>query len=183
MLVPFLTLCSEICPLTTGNLLQVQQSLDKSRERSEVQIIELSIDPDRDTQARLAAYAHLTGASWELVTESDPKLASISAFFGFSHFRVPEDTPPSLDWLTHQPLTYDVDHSTGYVLIGKRGTEVFSTGASPDFHGTLNPTLHQFLSAQGLHNLNDPSRQSWTPDSALASLGWLLKTALPPAES
>ena len=55
MVVPFLTLCTDICPLTTGNLLQVEQSLRAARVADKVQIIELSVDPGRDTPARLAA--------------------------------------------------------------------------------------------------------------------------------
>lgn len=45
MIVPFLTLCTDICPLTTGNLLQVEQSLRAAHVANKVQIIELSVDP------------------------------------------------------------------------------------------------------------------------------------------
>src|SRR5579863_7001935 len=46
MLVPFLTLCSDICPMTSGNLLQVEHSLRAAHLADEVQIVELSVDPD-----------------------------------------------------------------------------------------------------------------------------------------
>ena len=64
MVVPFLTLCTDICPLDTGNLLQVERALSGDGAAANVQLIELSIDPERDTPARLAAYSRLTGASW-----------------------------------------------------------------------------------------------------------------------
>jgi protein SCO1/2 len=179
MLVPFLTLCSDICPMTTGNLLKVEQSLRAAQVAGKVQIVELSVDPDRDTTARLAAYAHLTSADWELVTESDADLAMIAKFFGFAYQMVPQDNPPAIDWLTGKPLTYDVNHSDGYVLISPKGVERFSTAASPDFSGHLDPTLHAFLNDQGRQHLARPPQPGWTPADALASLGWLLGRSIP----
>ena len=83
LLVPFLTLCSDICPFTTGNLLQVEGSLRADKAASRVEIVELSVDPERDTPARLAAYAKLTGASWQLVTETPAERDTIDKYFGF----------------------------------------------------------------------------------------------------
>jgi protein SCO1/2 len=179
ILVPFLTLCSDICPLTTGNLLQVARSLRADQASADVEIVELSVDPDRDNQGRLAAYAHLTGTTWELLTESDPALEEIDRFFGFTFQKVPQDNPPAVDWLTGKPLTYDVNHSDGYVLIDRTGRVRFSTGASPDFHGTLNPTLHRFLTSLGRQHLAHPPKPGWNPTSALQSLGWVLGRNLP----
>jgi protein SCO1 len=179
MLVPFLTLCSDICPMTTGNLLQVEHSLDATHVAGKVQIVELSVDPDRDSPARLAAYARLTTANWELVTESDQELATIAHFFGFVYQRVPQDNPPAVDWWTGQTLTYDVNHSDGYVLISPSGTMRFFTGAAPAFTGQLNPKLHAFLSDEGLDHLAHPPKPSWTPSDALAALGWMLGQSIP----
>ncbi len=179
MVVPFLTLCTDICPLTTGNILQVEQSLRAAHLADKVQIIELSVDPGRDTPARLAAYAHLTMANWELVTESPAVLHAVAQFFGFVYQRVPEDDPPSIDWLTGKPLTYDINHSDGYVLIGPNGMQRYSTGAAPNFHGTLNPRLHSFLDDEGRDHLAHPPQSGWTPADALASLGWLLGQSVP----
>ncbi len=179
MLVPFLTLCSDICPMTTGNLLQVEHSLQAAHVADRVQVVELSVDPDRDSPARLAAYAHLVRASWELVTESDAELTTIAHFFGFVYQKVPQDNPPAVDWWTKKPLTYDVNHSDGFVLISPTGTMRFFTGAAPDFAGRLNPTLHAFLSSQGLEHLAHPPRPDWTPTDALTALGWMLGQSIP----
>ena len=178
MLVPFLTLCSDICPMTSGNLLQVEHSLTAAHLAAKVQIVELSVDPDRDSPARLRAYAHLTEASWELVTESDHELATIATFFGFVYEKVPQDNPPTVDWWTGKPLTYDVNHSDGYVLITPGGTVRFFTGAAPSFSGRLNPKLHAFLNDQGLQHLAHPPKPSWTPSDALSALGWMLRQSI-----
>ena len=179
LVVPFLTLCTDICPLDTGNLLQVEHSLAADGSASKVQLVELSVDPTRDTPARLAAYAKLTGASWELLTETPAQATEVEHFFGWVVQRVPEGSPPSLDWWTGKPLTYDINHSDGFVVIDGHGTVRFSTGAAPDFHGTLNPTLHRFLTAEGRDHLAHPLTPGWNPTSALETLGWLLHKPLP----
>ena len=164
MVVPFLTLCSDICPLDTGNLLQVEHALVADGSAAKVQLVELSVDPARDTPARLAAYAHLTGASWELLTETPAQAVAVEHFFGWVVQRVPEGSPPSLDWWTGKPLTYDIDHSDGFVVLDAHGTVRFSTGAAPDFHGTLNPTLHRFLSREGHRPPRPSPRPGLEPD-------------------
>jgi cytochrome oxidase Cu insertion factor (SCO1/SenC/PrrC family) len=63
IIVPFITLCPDTCPFTTGNLLQLSAKLSADHDTN-VQIIALSLDPGRDTPNRLAAYAcTLVGAA------------------------------------------------------------------------------------------------------------------------
>ena len=179
LLVPFLTLCSDICPLTTGNLVQVQRSLRSDQAASRVQIVELTVDPDRDSPARLAAYGRLTGASWQLVTETPSNLAALAKFFGFTYEKVPEDKPPSIDWWTGKPLTYDINHSDNYFVIDPAGNERVVQDAAPDFHGRLNPRIQSFLSALGRRHLRHPPQPDWTPNDALQALALVLKEHLP----
>ncbi len=179
MVVPFLTLCTDICPMTTANLALVQRSLDAAGQGSKVTIVELSVDPGRDNVVRLAAYARLTGATWQLVTETPADLARLAHFFGLYYQKVPEDDPPSIDWLTHKPLTYDINHSDGYVLIDPSGHVRFATTASPGYHGKLDPTLYAFLDDQGRQHLAHPAKPDWTAADALGVLGWELGSSLP----
>ena len=179
VLVPFLTLCSDICPLTTGNLVQVERSLRADHAASHVQIVELTVDPKRDTPARLAAYAHLTGVRYELVTESPSELAALSRFFGFTYEKVPEGKPPSIDWWTGKPLTYDINHSDNYFIIDPTGAERVVQSAAPDFHGRLNPKIYRFLSGLGLYHLKRPVQPNWTPKALLGALGLMLHQSLP----
>ncbi len=179
VLVPFLTLCSDICPLTTGNLVQVEQSLRADHAASKVQIVELSVDPKRDTPARLAAYAKLTDVRYQLVTEPPNELAELSKFFGFTYEKVPEGKPPSIDWWTGKPLTYDINHSDNYFVIGPTGAERVVQSAAPAFHGHLNPRIYSFLSGLGLYHLKRPPQPDWTPKDLLGALGLLLHQSLP----
>jgi protein SCO1 len=179
LLVPFLTLCSDICPLTTGNLRQVEQSLRRDHAASHVQIVEITVDPKRDIPARLAAYAKLTGVHFQLVTERPRELAALAKFFGFSYEKVPEDNPPSIDWWTGKPLTYDINHSDNYFVIDPSGSERVVQDAAPDFHGHLNPKLYRFLSGLGHYHIEHPAQPDWTPKDALAALGYVLHRSLP----
>ena len=179
LLVPFLTLCQDVCPMTTGNLLHVERALQVDHASSRVQIVELSVDPQRDTPARLAAYQQLTSLDWQLVTETPQNLAAISKFFGFYYQVTKEDNPPGIDWWTGQPLTYDVDHSDGFVVINPHGTERFFTAAAPNFHGRLPAALKRFLSALGRQHLKHPATPNYTPSYVLQALGWSMNRSLP----
>jgi protein SCO1 len=180
LLVPFLTLCQDICPLTTGNLLQVQQSLRAAGVASKVQIVELSMDPARDTPARLAAYGKLTGADWQLVTEPSGGLRALAKFFGFYYQKVPADDPDARDWWTGKPLAYDVDHTNNYFVIDPAGVERVEDNASPAFRGKLNPRLYRFLDELGRKHLQQAAQPDWTPADALNALGLVLHHSLAP---
>lgn len=183
MLVPFLTLCSEVCPMTTANLGAIQRSIRQGGDGSNIVLVELSVDPGRDSPPRLAAYAGITGATWELVTESPQDLASLASFFGFFYQQVPQSDPPAVDWLTHKPLTYDVNHSDGFILINPSGHEVFATAATPDNSGPLPKPLQAFLSETGTAHQRDPVQPGWTADQGIQAAAWLLGTPLAPVGS
>jgi protein SCO1 len=178
LLVPFLTLCQDVCPMITGNLLQIQQSLRADRAAREVEIVELSVDPTRDTPARLAAYAKLTGASWQLVTERPSDLRALAKFFGFYYQKVPEYDRAARDWWTGKPLTYDVDHTDNYFVIDPKGVERVENNAAPAFRGKLNPTLYRFLNALGRAHLKRAPQPDWTPANALQALGLSMHRSL-----
>jgi cytochrome oxidase Cu insertion factor (SCO1/SenC/PrrC family) len=170
LLVPFLTLCQDICPMTTGNLLAVAQSLRAEHAASRVEIVELTVDPGRDTRRRLAAYSKLTHASWQLVTTSPVKLARLAKFFGFSYQKVPEGSGDTRDWWTGKPLTYDVDHTDNYFVLDPAGVERVVQAGAPSFHGHLNPKLYKFLDALGRQHLSHAPQPYWTPTDLLHAL-------------
>jgi len=182
VLVPFLTLCTDICPLTTGDFSVVQRSLNADKASATVQLVELSVDPGRDSPARLAAYAKLTGASWQLVTETPTNLATIAKFFGFEYQTVPEGNPPATDWWTGKTLTYAVNHSNGYVIINSKGVERFATDAAPNYNGPLDPTIEKFLSPIGHQTrtirplTTTPRRRSSKPWPGPCSALWLVRS-------
>ena len=181
VLANFLSLCQDECPMVTGAFIAMQRDVQAAGLGNSVAFLEVSVDPGRDTPARLAAYSQQFGASWPLLTGAPTDLSRLWGFFGVSYQQVPEDQPPKLDWWTHQPLTYDVTHTDGFVLLDPRGHERFITASPPDLRGKLAPSLQGLLNDGGVHNLQHQQSPSWTVPQALSALGWLVGRPIPQA--
>ena len=178
LLVPFLTSCQEECPITSGALLEVQRAIDAGHLSGQVAIVELTVDPGRDVPGRMAAFARLTGSTWPLVTGPSPTLAALWHHFGIFYQKVPEDSPPGINWQTNRPYTYDVDHSDGFVLLDARLHERFIAGGMTRI-GRIPPNLQRLLDSQGRADLRNPGGGAWTVTDALDAIGWVLGRGIP----
>ena len=179
VLAPFLSLCQDECPLVTGAYISLQRALRAAGMAQRVVFVEATVDPGRDTVARLAAYQREFGADWELWTGTAASVAAFWKPFGVEYQTVPEEQPPKRDWYTGQPLTYDVDHTDGYILINGAGRERFVDASAPNEKGALNAKLRGLLNDGGLRNLRNPQAPTWTTADALTSISWLLGTTIP----
>ena len=183
VLAPFLSLCQDECPLVTGAFISLQGDLRAAGLAHRVVFVEATVDPGRDTVARLAAYQKEFGADWDLWTGTPANIAAFWKPFGVEYQIVPEAQPPKTDWYTGQPLTYDVDHTDGYILISPAGRERFVDASAPNEKGALNSKLRDLLNDGGLHNLQNPQAPDWTTNNALSSISWLLGTSVPASGS
>jgi protein SCO1 len=179
VMAPFLTLCQDECPLVTGAFLAMQQDLKAAGLARRVTFMEITVDPGRDTPNRLAAYSRRFGADWPLLTGTPANLDKLWRFFGVSVQIVPEARPAKLDWLTGKPLTYDVNHTDGFILIGADGRERFADANPPNLHGKLNQQLTSLLNSGGIRNLERQTGPSWTLPQALAAISWLVGKSIP----
>jgi protein SCO1/2 len=178
VLAPFLSLCQDECPLITGAFIELQRDLRAAGLAGRVEFVEATVDPGRDNVARLAAYQREFGADWQLWTSTPANVAAFWKAFGVSYQIVPEAQPAKTDWLTGQPLTYDVVHTDGYILIDPHGRERFVNASAPNLP-TLNRKLASLLDNGGVRDMQHPQRTSWTIADARASLSWLLGTNIP----
>jgi protein SCO1 len=179
VMAPFLSLCQDECPLITGAFIALQRDVRQAGLGSKVVFMEITVDPGRDTPARLAAYSKEFGADWVLATGTPANLDALWKFLGVSVQIVPEEQPAKIDWYTGTPLTYDVAHTDGYFLIDATGHERFSDSNPPNLHGQLDPKLKGLLNAGGIKNLDDQSAPNWTVAEALSSLSWLVGRTIP----
>lgn len=73
--------CPGACPLVTGKLLALHQELKRSMGgRADVQLLSVSVDPQNDTPARLAAYARqwqVHDGSWLFLTGSEAEIQAV----------------------------------------------------------------------------------------------------------
>jgi cytochrome oxidase Cu insertion factor (SCO1/SenC/PrrC family) len=175
VLAPFLSLCQDECPLITGAFISLQRDLRAAGLAQRVVFVEATVDPGRDSVARLAAYQREFGADWDLWTGTPANVAAFWKPFGVAYQVVPEDRPPKIDWFTGTPLTYDVTHTDGYLLIGTDGHERFVDATAPNLKGLDRP-LTSLLNSGGVQHLQHPQQPNWTVADALASISWMLGT-------
>ena len=201
-IVPVLTLCSDTCPFTTGNLLQLQARLNAAKATN-VEIVGIDVDPYRDSVTRVAAYSKLIGANFQLWTEQgvtsrptltkkelaskspvgtgdiNPNLLALEKFLGWSVQVVPQGTPPATDWMApHKKLTYDINHSDGFWVVSPTEQVRFVSGTKPAFKGTLSKVLSTFMGYKS-NIYNSPTwKGGWTPAEALQAIEWVIQTKI-----
>jgi cytochrome oxidase Cu insertion factor (SCO1/SenC/PrrC family) len=183
VLAPFLTLCQDECPLVTAAFISLQRDVDAAGDGHKVVFVETTVDPGRDTVARLAAYQKEFGADWDLWTGTAANLAAFWKVFHVTYAVVPEGQPAKIDWYTGLPLTYDVEHTDGYILIDPQGRERFVDATAPNLHGKLSAKLQSLLNAGGIKGLQNPEGPDWTVSEAQGAISWLLGTTVPAASS
>jgi protein SCO1/2 len=182
VLAPFLSLCQDECPLITAAFTSLQRDVRAAGLTHRVAFVEATVDPGRDTVARLAAYQKEFGADWDLWTGTPAQIAAFWKPFGVSYQIVAEEQPAKTDWWTGRPLAYDVLHTDGYILIDANGRERFVNASAPNIPG-LSPKLKALLNNGGLHDLTHPLPTNWTTADALSALSWVLGTTVPSSGS
>lgn len=103
------TTCPDICPTTLTTLKSVLGDLGPLA--SKVQVLLLSIDPERDTPERLRSYVHFFDARFTGATGPDAELDKLARAMSFVYAKVPGATPE----------TYTMDHSAALMLINPQG--------------------------------------------------------------
>ena len=111
MVVPFLTLCQDVCPFTTGNLLAVQQSIEAAQQNKNVAVIEYSVDPARDTPAVLKAYMENFDPGFLALRAPPEQLPALAKNFKIYYQKVEGRVPDS----------YTMDHSAGSYVYDTQG--------------------------------------------------------------
>lgn len=103
---PGFTFCPDVCPTTLTTLKAVQEQLGDAA--AQVQVVMLSVDPERDTAETLGRYVHAFSPAFLGVTGSTKALDALGESIGYVYTKVPGATPE----------TYTVDHSASMILIG-----------------------------------------------------------------
>jgi protein SCO1/2 len=174
VLAPSLTLCHEVCPLTTGALDDLRRRLAADGLGSRVVVAEATVDPWRDTPARVRAFKRLTGTRVRFLTGTRAEVRSLWRTFGVFYRRVAQGHPPDVDWWTHRPETFDVQHTDGVFLVDPRGRLRVAVPGMPDVAG-LPKRLAALLDDEGRANERAPD-SPWTAAQIAADLERLTGT-------
>ena len=180
-----MTLCQETCPLDTANLISAARAVDRAGLSDDVEFVSITIDPNRDTPRRLAAYRHLyrpAPPNWTLLTGTPAALSRLWSALGVYIEKVPDGRPAPRDWLTGKPLTYDLTHSDELFFIDADSRERFLLEGAPHLApgAPIPAKLSQFMDATGHANVDHPDPQAWTLRQALGVLSWLTGHAIHP---
>jgi cytochrome c biogenesis protein CcmG/thiol:disulfide interchange protein DsbE len=178
ILAPSMTLCHEVCPMTTGVLMEVENRLRQAGLARQVVVATATVDPWRDTPARLRAYRRLTGVDFTQLTGTRGEIHRLWRFFGVSYYRVPQGKPPDIDWLTHKPETFDVQHTDALFLLDPAGQERIADDGMPQVTGHLPSALAGLLNDQGRHNLAHPEF-AWSASDVIDDLYYLMDRNIP----
>ncbi len=176
----FMTDCQEVCPMTSVNVRDAAKAASAAGlDASRVRFLEITIDPERDTVAKLAAYRKLFGAlpNWQLLTASPADIATLWKSLGVAVTKVPAASPPPKDWLTGAPLTYDLQHQDVVIAVDGHGHERWLEQGTPATRGHQPPAvLKSYLDSTGLANLAGPDGPTWTVGDVDGALTWLTGT-------
>ncbi|GAB2789389.1 SCO family protein [Halomonas shantousis] len=105
------TFCPDVCPVTLANMRQALAQLpEKARER--VVPVLISVDPERDTLARLEAYVSHFGPAFVGATGTPEALAEIGERYGVVWRKVGAE---------EDPQGYSVDHSSSIFIVDAQG--------------------------------------------------------------
>jgi len=112
------THCTEVCPITLGTLVQARQALGKAGEA--VQVVYVTVDPERDDAAQMKRYLAAYDASFIGATGQPAALAAVRASYGVVANKLATKGG------------YAVDHSSSVYLIDRAGK---LRGMMPYGHG------------------------------------------------
>lgn len=105
------TWCPDICPT---NLALISLALKQltADERERVQVLFISVDPERDDVARLHAYAEYFDPAILGLTGSERAIAAVASRYGAAYRRVAQ---------TDSAMGYMVDHSSYVYVVDRKG--------------------------------------------------------------
>ena len=106
------THCPDICPTTLYDLQKVKQAVPGHGE--DWQAILVSVDPERDSPARLKEYIGFFDQEFLAITGDPRQLLPLSRQLGIA-YHIEEHEPGE--------AVYDVDHSAGLVLMDPEGRQ------------------------------------------------------------
>jgi protein SCO1/2 len=103
------TNCPNVCPMTLANLAQVNKNLGVLA--SQIQVIYVTVDPERDNTARLGEYLAKFNADFIGISGSAEQLSNVRQAYGIIAKKE----------LKKNGMDYDVHHSSYIYLIDRAG--------------------------------------------------------------
>ncbi len=124
------TTCPDVCPTTLAELKQARQLLGKRSD--EVQVLMVTVDPERDTVPILADYMTHFDPSFIGLTGTPEEIAEIATYYGIFYER--KESESALGYLVDHTATVMVVDREGYLrMIYPYGTKFEDIAADLDY--------------------------------------------------
>lgn len=117
------TFCPDVCPTTLAQLAQARRQLGADAEK--VQVIMVTVDPERDTPERLAAYVRAFDPTFVGLTGTPTEIAAVASPLGVYFAR--QEVGGASGYL--------VDHTASVLLLDPQGRLrlIWPPNTAPDF--------------------------------------------------
>jgi protein SCO1/2 len=103
------TQCPDVCPTTMADMAQVKAKLGSDGDK--LQVVFITVDPERDTPSVLAQYVPSFDKSFVGLYGSADEIARTAKEFKVIYMKVPGKTPTS----------YGIDHTAGSYVFDRQG--------------------------------------------------------------
>jgi protein SCO1/2 len=114
------TFCPDVCPTTLAEVTKAVQALGKKAE--DVQVIMVTVDPERDTPERMAEYMAFFNPSFVGLSGTPNQIAEAATPFGI-YYQKHEGTPASGYLVDHTATVNVLDREGRMRLVWPFGTE------------------------------------------------------------
>ena len=109
------TFCPDVCPTTLADLARAQKSWEGLPESLRPRVLFVSVDPERDTPARLGEYAHAFHKDTLAATADVPSLERFATSLGFVFQKVEGGH------FDENPQDYTLEHSASLAVLDPDG--------------------------------------------------------------
>jgi protein SCO1 len=114
------TFCPDVCPTTLAEITKAVQKLGKKSE--DVQVVMVTVDPERDTPERMAEYMAFFNPSFVGLSGTPDQIAEAATPFGI-YYQKHEGTPASGYLVDHTATVNMLDREGRMRLVWPFGTE------------------------------------------------------------
>jgi len=105
--------CPDVCP-TTFQTISASMNSISAKEQSEIEIIYIDVDPERDTLSNIKKYLDYFRVDIVPLTGSIEELNKVASIFKASFSKIPIESN----------LKYTIDHTTSVYLVDREGNYI-----------------------------------------------------------
>lgn len=130
------TFCPDICPTSLSNVASALKQLTPE-QNANIQLLFISVDPERDTPSRLQEYVTFFNPSFIGLTADQTSITDVTAQYNVIYAKQPAKSGSE---------AYSIDHSAMLYVLDRNGKQIDQIGhdANPD---QIAATLSKYLNS------------------------------------